>query len=638
MGINNLKDVKEKKGDSFLKNLLNNYVIINEKIEGAFFGVKKMQNDSFKYFKKSGEIRYVDRVLMKYYNPAISFFENLSLLTRQKIPANFYFGFQYFSNGTAHKNNYAFEPKNNLVLSYIHRLTDDGKIESTIQNKEQLTLWADYLEVEPPPIIFEGKLTDEQKTEILDFVYSNNKNLLKKFKTTSFTKYILGVLDEGTDSSFLREDLDRNIETIVFRFYDESEEKPKPKVFLAKLVDPLFNEKNKEYKTTENKSKDYIWLIVIDLMNHIEIYNLIELEKYAIGDDFDEKYLSLINAIFIDFINEYSEKYEGVLLEIPEYLQRPEFELDFSLIKNKEIIKLIKKNETYKEIYKVLLNFFRRTRKKSSSSFFTPELITQLNLIVNKIRNIIMGNKVYEGLFPSFNEFIGVTNGDVILSEKEAASELSKKVKEIKVNILVGKFQPVSIGHIKAAEQLKNKNGKKVIFIAIKPKKPNKNSPFSLEQTRIFLEKTQQEYPELIEDIKIIESGQIEDVLETLKPKYTPILWGTSNTRVNDYAIQFDYLKKRNIPIRLSKEFKLVKVPAYLESNEILDVIKNLDFNEFKKLVPSPVTSQFFNLNKELKKILESKSSFKNLLNGGPLDGSTSDARLIEKDIDSDSK
>ena len=170
MGINNLKDVKEKKGDSFLKNLLNNYVIINEKIEGAFFGVKKMQNDSFKYFKKSGEIRYVDRVLMKYYNPAISFFENLSLLTRQKIPANFYFGFQYFSNGTAHKNNYAFEPKNNLVLSYIHRLTDDGKIESTIQNKEQLTLWADYLEVEPPPIIFEGKLTDEQKTEILDFV------------------------------------------------------------------------------------------------------------------------------------------------------------------------------------------------------------------------------------------------------------------------------------------------------------------------------------------------------------------------------------------------------------------------------------------------------------------------------------
>ena len=95
-GINNLKEVYEKKGEEFLKSLLNSYVIINEKVDGTFFGVKKSKNDDFKYFKKSGEISYVDRVLMKYYNSAISYFESIPPEKRQRIPSNFYFGFEYF--------------------------------------------------------------------------------------------------------------------------------------------------------------------------------------------------------------------------------------------------------------------------------------------------------------------------------------------------------------------------------------------------------------------------------------------------------------------------------------------------------------------------------------------------------------
>ena len=59
-GINNLKEVYEKKGESFLNGLLNSYVIVNEKLDGTFFGVKKTTSDQLKYFKKSGEITYVD--------------------------------------------------------------------------------------------------------------------------------------------------------------------------------------------------------------------------------------------------------------------------------------------------------------------------------------------------------------------------------------------------------------------------------------------------------------------------------------------------------------------------------------------------------------------------------------------------
>ncbi|NBU48330.1 MAG: hypothetical protein EBS34_13015, partial [Flavobacteriales bacterium] len=219
-GINNLREIYEKKGESFLSGLLNQYVIINEKVDGAFFGLKKTQDDQFKYFKKSGEITYVDRVLMKYYNPVIQHFSSLSLDKKQRIPANFFFGFEYFTKGDSRSSRRAEMPKNGLILSYIHRLDENGKIVETLQSKEQLTRWASYLEVEAPPIIFEGRLDDEQKSKILEFVYAEQKDLVERFKTTSFTKYIISVLcpDEKTEFS------DRELDTIVFRFYGDGSE------------------------------------------------------------------------------------------------------------------------------------------------------------------------------------------------------------------------------------------------------------------------------------------------------------------------------------------------------------------------------------------------------------------------------
>ena len=589
-GINHLKEVYEKKGEEFLKALLNHYVIINEKVDGTFFGVKKSKDDSFKYFKKSGEISYVDRVLMKYYNSAISYFESLPLEKKQRIPSNFFFGFEYFTQGDAINRNEL--PKNGLVLSYIHKMDDSGKVITTVQTKEQLDKWADYLGVDRPPILFEGHLNDEQKSSILEFVYSNLEDLSKKFKTFSFTRYVLDAL--GVEN---RDDI--SLDTLIFRFYNEDRENPESSVFLAKLVDPLF-QKNKESAPRENKSQDYIWLIVIDLMNHFEVYDLDELKKMTKeGSNFDEKYLNLVNSMFKDFIKEYSGKYEGLVLDVPEYLKRSEFEIDRELILDPEVKALLSSDQTYPEIYKILLNFFRRTRKKSSSGFFTNELLTQLNLIVTKIRNIIMGDEVYESLFPSFNEFIGESGEELLLSEKDVAEGKHNKEKPKPINLLIGMFQPVTLGHIRAAEKLKEKNGNKVLFIAIKGKQ-NQRSPFSLMETRIMLEKTQQEYADLIEEVKMIPSGQIEEIMQAILPKYEPTLWGTNEKRLNEYLLHLDYLKKKRIPIRLSPEFKLVELPSFVKSEEVIKTIKNSDFLEFKKLVPRSVASHFFNLQKEL--------------------------------------
>lgn len=633
-GINHLKEVRDKRGDDFLNSLLNNYVIINEKVDGTFFGVKKTKGDQFKYFKKSGEISYVDRVLMKYYNPVISYFESIPLEKRQRIPANFFFGFEYLTKKDAAASRYSRLPKNGLVLSYIHKLDDSGNVVATVQTKEHLDRWADYLDVEQPPIIFEGKLDDEQRTEILEFAYSPTEKLYDKFKTKSFTKYIISVLNKGYESAFLKNTKDSGIEGIVFRFYDQNSANPEANVFLAKIVDPLFQAKVKEGEPArKNSSQDYIWLIVIDLMNHFEMYDTPALkEMVSAPGSFEEKYTRLVNSIFKDFIKEYSGKYAGLQLEVPEYLNRPEFGLDLDMIEDSEVKRLIQSDETYAEIYKILLNFFRKSRKKSSSGFFTNDLLTQLNLIVAKIRNVIMGDEIYESLFPSFSEFVGSTNEEYGLSEKEAAEESSKKVKAKEVNVLIGSFQPVSLGHVKAAKKLKEKNGLPCVFIAIKPATPNAKSPFTPRLTKVLLEKVQQEFHQEIIDVKMIDSGQIEEVVGALVPEYEPVLWGTTERRVKDFALQLDYIKKRNIPIRLSANLKLIELPVFVRSEDVMSAIKSSDFAEFKKLVPTSVASEFFNLQKELSDKVNETTSLQKIFESAEISVEIEDPKLREVD------
>ena len=61
-GLNHLKDIYEKKGKEFLEALLNKEVIVNEKMDGAFFGAQRNCGNSeepFEFFKIHKNVRIV---------------------------------------------------------------------------------------------------------------------------------------------------------------------------------------------------------------------------------------------------------------------------------------------------------------------------------------------------------------------------------------------------------------------------------------------------------------------------------------------------------------------------------------------------------------------------------------------------
>jgi hypothetical protein len=384
-GINHLYDIYNKKGSDFINQLFNQYVTVNEKMDGSAFSFERDKDTGkFKFYRRDqrNPITLVDRTLMKYYEKPIQYIESLPPHVIQRIPRNWRFGLEYFANNKPVEIFYDRVPKNNLILSYVHELDDSGKIVKTIQNKEKLDQWADLLGVEQSPIIFQGKLSENQKTELLEFLNTPFKRLVEKFSTQSFVRFIISILNPSLQKSALNDDLDKDVEGIVFRFGDPGKE---GETVLAKMVDPIFTEiaKQKSAEKRSQKPSDFLGITLLDVMNFILQSGLKSFDVE--GDTEDERYISFISDVFSKFLEENEEKYKGADFEEPDYLKKDDFRLNKSLIKDRRVLKFVESDESFESLYKLILNSFRKIKTRASG-VLSQGVVEQLNLLIKEIK------------------------------------------------------------------------------------------------------------------------------------------------------------------------------------------------------------------------------------------------------------
>jgi hypothetical protein len=478
-------------------------------------------------------------------------------------------------------------------------MDDDGNIQETVQDKGQLDGWADFLNIERPPIVFQGNLSDDQKQQILDFVFAPFEELANRFKTESFTRYIMSVLNPNAQTTFLRDALDKDIEGLVFRFYDPSQA-GEDSVFLAKLVDPVFQHqaKQKAQDRVQKKSDDYIWIIAIDLMNFIERYSTKELDQIELaGSNYEERYISLINSVYLDFIAEFGEKYADLDIQIPEFLTREEFGVNFNLVNNDQVIRLIQKNSNFKEIYRILLNIFRKKKIKVGSTLFTKQMKANLNAQIDKINSVIMKDNILENYFPTFSEFVGQDSEPGYFETFVEVPENDRSSK--RVNLIMSDFQPIHSGHIKFAQRLNEENGFPCVMICINDGSTSKTRPISRNTLDSCLKKITAQNP-IFAGHKFVQDGEIESVLGAIKPEFEPVSLAATKSRVKDLAMQLELAKKRSRNLNFKKDFTLVEIPSPLNKEVIMDSIRSGNYASFKENTPSSIHSEFFNLNRDL--------------------------------------
>ena len=625
-GISHLYDLYNKKGKDFIDNLFNNYVTVNEKMDGsAFVFERDLETGRFNFYKRDqrNPITLVDRTLMKYYEKPIQYIESLPPHVVKEIPRGWRFGLEYFANNAPVEIVYDEVPKNNLILSYVNRKESNGLPGGMIQERDKLDTWADLLGVERPPIIFQGRLTDEQKERILDFLRTPFEDLVSEYRTRSFVAFIIGVLNPELKKTALNYDLDKPIEGVVFRFGENSEDQ-----IVSKMVDPVFTElaKSKSKKRTEEKPSDFLGITILDVMNFI-LENGVESFEVE-GETEDERYISFISDVFSKFLDEYGYKYKGADFQEPEYLKKDEFRLNRNLIKDRRVIKYLEEDDSYESLFKLILNSFRKIKKRAGG-IITQGIIDQFNSVVSDIEKVVENKKpksqIVESELPSFLDFkkqnLSSKKIEYVTDESEEADDhfysfnefistletidttkkplpennTKKEEKPLEdVNLLVGRFQPFHNGHLKMAKTLKEKNGLPSIVAVVHPgHNKSGNSPFSEELVSKYMESIVKDSGGLIKGFFIAKRGLLGVIYGAAKEHgYKVNLIGSGDDRMENYKKQADYLKKAGGDF--PKEIEIVETPRSTSGTEVRDAIRKEDFLKFKKLVPQSVGS-FYN-------------------------------------------
>ena len=392
--ILSLREVFRKEGMEFVNKLFNKFVIVSEKLNATRFCIEKTES-GVDFYKKDGKITAIDRTMSSLYEKPIKYIEGLPYEIIQKLPVGFRYGFRYFHTTDQPHIVYDKLPLNGLVLTDIRsakgRIIDDLSILNGI---------SDLLRVEKPPIVWYGKLDKSQKTRLLEYLRTPEEDLIRRFSTSSFTKYIISILNPELKATSLNDDIEKPIDSVVFKFMEEDGSE----IFHAKAIDPIITQINRT-NDNEREPQDLYGIILSDLVEYIKITGL---QKYALKEgNNDERFLDLICQIYKSYIKKNGYKYEGIEVDPLSFASVPEFELNSGFIKDEKTREVVKESSINKHIFKILMSSFQKPKKKPTGTV-TQILLDDVVELSKEMKKKVEAKKedVKESSFPTFEDYI----------------------------------------------------------------------------------------------------------------------------------------------------------------------------------------------------------------------------------------
>ena len=192
-----------------------------------------------------------------------------------------------------------------------------------------------------------------------------------------------------------------------------------------------------------------------------------------------------------------------------------------------------------------------------------------------------------------------IANKDIVTELRDMEEENDMKHLE-PVNIVIGRYQPFTIGHLGMAKELEKENELPSVYVYVRSKS-GKNKKFSDKLTTNFMEDVVQQ-EELVKDAFPMESAFIPVIIkEAQRRGYHPVLIGAGSDRANSYKS----MVKRMTDVTTHPDFSIQELKGRLTSaTEVRKVISNDDEKKFKKLTPKPMHQYYAQLKEELEKDL----------------------------------
>lgn len=397
------------KSEDILTQICNYEIVVFEDIQGSKLFVR-YDGKNFEFIQKninSEPISLLDLSLQKYYNKAINYFYALPDRAKKLLSKNYHFCFEYFPDNQPANIEYKRVPKNNLILTGICK---NKKYNYTIQ---ELIEYANLLDVDHLPVVFQGMLDKNQKEAIKYFLSTSEEDLEYVFGDKNFAFFFYKLLNPNIKNSFLMDDgeFQPNLERLIIKIKDKNTS--------FKILNPL-------YKTISDNNKteytDVYTLILFNFLKYCQTINFKDLR--LVGSTKDELYINLICKLYNMYMNDSSEDISLFNFSIPKFFSSDKFKINIDLINNKLTTQYISKNEKYEYIFKIILGSFSKKKKKVIGIFnentleifnsFVDEIDSLIDKYLNKVKEYEIRNK---GLM-DFDDFFDIkydTDGNSIV-------------------------------------------------------------------------------------------------------------------------------------------------------------------------------------------------------------------------------
>lgn len=565
--LNTLAKTLDKRGKAYVDSLLNEDVVITEKIDTFRLIFEKKGEDIIFYKKDNSPITLIDRALTDIYEDA---FIEIPIITKDaKIPENHFFGLYYTPVERPMRIPYAKLPK--YILTDVTQKVDGKIVEN--YNYDTVKEWASILCMGRPPILFEGKLTEEQKNLLIAYDTKQYEG-----ETMTFSQMIQKIFN----NSYSQEDI---IEGIVIKAEDK----------LAQIISYEFELLNEVYEK-ENESRDFYDIVITDLNSFMDNYNVPILE----AETKDDLYINIICDIF----NKYCQaKPVNENIET-KYLMPPKFgyagKLNKKFIKNEQTLEWINKAPIYEALFKVFLSSFRKYKKPYG--LLTESIVEKFNSFVYLINSYLDKNTLSESRSENvvINAFkrrkpTDVDNMRVIASIQKAFEpkirDVAKGYKPCAVYITT--FEPFTIEQMNNVMRINQMWNTPVILFCVSNKFRTEAKDFhaSDDVVRAQMQAIMNDNNALVPGFGLLDSWNLTEIFEYCRPDFEPTVIITDKGKKSEITLQLFFEEEiMGGRIAVNDKFNV----GELDNEDRLPAFRSIEDSNyvlFAELVPPPIVN-----------------------------------------------
>jgi len=521
MGLNTIAQVLEKKGQSYVEKILSEEVVITEKLD-TFRILFEMNKGKLTFYKKDNTpITLIERTLNDIWESAL--IELPTLIGNIQLPEGIRFGVAYTPVERPLRIPYTNLPR--YILTDMTKRKNDKVIESYDYN--EITEWAGMLCMGRPPIIFKGKLNEEQKRILIAYDTKQYDG-----EDLTFAKMV----EKTLKTSYSKEDI---IEGIVIKGDNN----------LLQIISYEFDLLDEAYKNT-NSSRDFYDIVLLSINKFMESYKFPEL----LSESSEETYIEIVSDIFAKYCEteKISESFEPKYLEAPQYGHGGKLNPQF--IKNEKALKYILSSEIYEALYRVFLSSFRKYKKPFG--LLTENVVSKFNSFVG-----LIAYKTHQKLeLTPLNERLSdnvtvkalkrrvpndIDNMRVISSVQRAFNPPRYNIPQgkKKAAIYLTSFKPFTSAQMTNIEQIHNQWNVPILLAAVSNERELKGQDFHLSDKIVSgeMRSLSNFNKSLIPSFMMLNSWSLREIFQFARPHYEPLIVFTDMGKKSEMTLQLFY-------------------------------------------------------------------------------------------------